>query len=166
MCRRYFWRGTDTRTYVPESITRQPLDDLVSVSSLKVDRDGDGTFEESWTLGTDYALEVAPARYNVSATGEQRPYTAAIVLTGGKLFPWTWMWSHLDRVQVTGVFGWPAVPANIKSAALIAAAQIWKIKDAPFGIAGFGEFGAVRVPSLPQVSWLVQDYIGPQRVGV
>jgi hypothetical protein len=165
MCRRYFWRGTDTRTYVPQSIYAQQLDDLVSVTTLKMDRDGDGTFEETWTLGTDFALTVSPGRYNTAAKGEQWPYTGFTIL-GPKWIPYTWLWSHLDRIQVVGVFGWPAVPANIKSAALIAAAQLFKIKDAPFGVAGFGEFGAVKVSAIPQVAWLVQDYIAGQRVGV
>jgi hypothetical protein len=163
---RYFWRGTDTRTYIPESISRQSLDDLVSVTSLKVDRDGDGVFEETWTQGTDYALEVAPAKYNPAAKGEQWPYTAAVVITGGRLFPYVWMWSHLDRIQVTGVFGWPAVPLNIKNAALVVGAQIFRSKDAVFGVAGFGEFGVVRIQSNPQVMWLLHRYINGQRVGV
>jgi hypothetical protein len=163
---RYFWRGTDTRTYVPESISRQPLDDLVSVTTFKADQDGDGVFEQTWTQGTDYALEVAAGKYNPAAKGEQWPYTAAVVINGGKLFPFVWMWSHLDRIQVTGVFGWPAVPLNVKNAALIAAAQIFKIKDAPFGVAGFGEFGVVRVQQNPQVMWLLHRYINGQRVGV
>jgi hypothetical protein len=163
---RYFWRGTGTRTYIPESISRQSLDDLVSVTSLAVDRDGDGVFEETWTQGTDYALEVAPGKYNAAAKGEQWPYTAAVVITGGRLFPYVWMWSHLDRIQVTGVFGWPAVPLNVKNAAIIAGAQIFRIKDAPFGVAGFGEFGVVRVQSNPQVMWLLHRYINGQRIGV
>ena len=163
---RYFWRGTDTRTYIPESISRQSLDDLVSVTSLRVDRDGDGVFEEAWTQGTDYALEVAPGKYNAAAKGEQWPYTAAVVITGGRLFPYVWMWSHLDRIQVAGVFGWPAVPLNVKNAAIIAGAQIFRIKDAPFGVAGFGEFGVVRVQSNPQVMWLLHRYITGQRIGV
>ena len=45
-----------------------------------------------------------------------------MAITGGKLFPYVWQWSHLDRIQVTGVFGWPAVPLAVKQAALIAAA--------------------------------------------
>ena len=163
---RYFWRGTDTRTYIPETISRQSLDDLVSVTTFKIDRDGDGTFEETWVLGTDYVLEVAPGKYNPAAKGEMWPYTAAQVITGGKLFPFTWMWSHLDRIQVTGVFGWPAVPLNVKNAAIIAGAQIFRIKDAPFGVAGFGEFGVVRVQSNPQVMWLLHRYINGQRIGV
>jgi len=163
---RYFWRGTDVRTYIPESISRQSLDDLVSVTSFKIDRDGDGVYEETWTQGTDYALEVAPGKYNVSGKGEQWPYTGAVVITGGKLFPFTWMWSHLDRIQVTGVYGWPAVPLNLKNASLIVAAQLFRIKDSVFGVAGFGEFGVVRIQSNPQVMWLLRRYITGQRIGV
>lgn len=166
MCRRYFWRGTDTRTYVPESIFAQQVDDIVSVTSFKVDFDGDGVFEQTWIQGTDFDLTVSPGHYNTAAKGEQWPFTGFTVLNASHYVPFTWPWSHQNRIQVTGVFGWPSVPPNIKTASLIAAAQIFKIKDAPFGIAGFGDFGAVRVTSNPQVAWLVQDYIAGQRVGV
>ena len=163
---RYFWRGTDTRTYIPQSISRQVIDDTVSVTSLAVDRDGDGVFEETWTQGTDYVLEVTPGRYNQTALGETWPYTAAVVVTGGKLFPWTWMWSHLNRIQIAGVFGWPAVPAAVKQASLIAAADLFKLRDAPLGVVGFGEFGAVKVTANPRVMQLLKRYITGNRVGV
>jgi hypothetical protein len=166
VCGRYFWRGTDTRTYVPASISRQPLHDLVSVTTLKVDRDGDGVFEETWTQGTDYALEAAPGQYNATAKGETWPYTAAVVITGGKLFPYVWQWSHYDRVQVTGVFGWPAVPSLVKQAALLAATDLFRRKDAPFGVAGFGEFGVVRIQQNPVIMQLLHRYINGDRVGV
>lgn len=161
---RYFWRGSDTRTYVPQSIYRQDLDDLVSVTTLKVDRDGDGTYEETWTSGTDYQLEVAPGHYNVAAKGEQWPYTGFSII-GPKFIPVVWPWSHQDRIQVTAVFGWPAVPLAVKQAALIASADLFRLKDAPFGIAGFGEF-AVRIQSNPRVMALVKRYINGVRVGV
>ncbi len=165
---RYFYRGADTRTYVPESISRQPLDDIATTTGLSVavDRDGDGVYEESWTLGTDYALEVAPGKYNASAKGEPWPYTALVVITGGKLFPFTWMWSHLDRIQVTATFGWPAVPMNVREAALIQAADVFRSKDAVFGVAGYGEFGVVRVGANQRVMSLLRRYINPSRVGV
>jgi hypothetical protein len=165
---RYFYRAADTRTYVPESISRQPLDDIATSTGLSVavDRDGDGVFEETWTLGTDYALEVAPGRYNASAKGEPWPYTGLVVITGGKLFPFTWMWSHLDRIQVTATFGWPAVPMNVREASLIQAADTFRSKDAPFGVAGFGEFGVVRVGANQRVMSLLRRYINGSRVGV
>lgn len=165
ICGRYFWRGTDTRTYVPESIYEQRVDDLVSVTTLKIDRDGDGVFEETWTQDTDFRLTVAPGKYNAAAKGEQWPYTGFIIL-GPKFIPFTWPWSHQDRIQVSGTFGWPAVPLAVKQAALIAAADLFKIKDAPFGVAGFGEFGAVRIQANPRVMSLLKRYINGQRVGV
>ena len=166
VCGRYFWRGTDTRTYVPQSIYRQDIDDLaVSTDlTLKADRDGDGVYEETWTLGTDYQLEVAPGKYNPSAKGEQWPYTGFSII-GPKYIPIVWPWSHQDRLQLTGVFGWPAVPLAVKGAALIAAADLFRLKDAPFGIAGFGEF-AVRIQQNPRVMQLLKRYINGDRVGV
>jgi hypothetical protein len=166
VCGRYFWRGTDTRTYVPQSVYGQQLDDIVSVTTFKVDFDGDGVFEQTWTLGTDYALTVSPGKYNTAAKGEQWPYTGFQVIAASKLVPFVWPWSHQDRIQVAGVFGWPAVPAAVKQAALIAAADLFRLKDAPFGVAGFGEFGVVRIQANPRVMSLVKRYISGQRVGV
>ena len=151
---------------MPETIWRQTLDDLVSVTSLKVDRDGDGTFEETWVQGTDYALEVAPGKYNTAAKGEAWPYTAAVVITGGKLFPYVWMWSHLVRVQVVGTFGWASPPYNVKTAALLLAPDLFRRKDAPFGIAGVNEFGVLRIQQDPLLKDLLARYRSPARVGV
>jgi hypothetical protein len=166
VCGRYFWRGTDTRTYVPSSIYRQDIDDLAVTAGLtvKLDRDGDGIFEETWALGTDYQLEVSPWGYNTAAKGEQWPYTGFSII-GPKYIPIVWPWSHQDRIQVTGVFGWPAVPSTVKQAALIAAADLFRRKDAPFGIAGFGEL-AVRIQGNPVIMSLVKRYISGHRVGV
>jgi len=163
--RRYFWRGTSVRTYIPESIYYQSTDDLVSVTTLAVDRDGDGVYEETWTQGTDYQLQVGLGKFNATAKGEQWPYTGFNIV-GPKFIPITWPWSHLDRIQVTGVFGWPAVPLAVKQAALVTAADLFRLKDAPFGVAGFGEFGAVRIQANPRVMSLLQRYINGQRAGV
>lgn len=162
---RYFWRGPDTRTFVPQSVYRQEVGDLVSVTSLKVDRDGDGVFEETWVQDTDYRLEVSPGRYNTASLGESWPYTGFVIL-GPKYIPVIWPWSHQDRIQLQGVYGWPAVPYAVKQATMIAAADLFKLKDAPFGVAGFGEFGAVRVQANPRVMSLLRRYISGGRVGV
>jgi hypothetical protein len=166
ICGRYFWRGTDTRTYVPQSLYGQQLDDIVSVSTFKVDFDGDGVFEQTWTQGTDYALTVSPGKYNTAAKGETWPWTGFQVIGTSKFAPFVWPWSHQDRYQVTGVFGWPAVPLAVRQAALIAAADLFRLKDAPFGVAGFGEFGVVRIQANPRVMSLVKRYISGQSVGV
>jgi hypothetical protein len=163
---RYFWRGQDTRTYVPQSIYRQDIDDLAVTTGLavSVDRNGDGVYEEAWTLNTDYQLEVSPGRYNPAAKGEQWPYTGFSII-GPKYIPIVWPWSFQNRIQVSGVFGWPAVPRNVKQATLISAADFFRLKDAPFGIAGFGEF-AIRIQQNPRVMQLLKRYISGRSVGV
>jgi hypothetical protein len=165
LCRRYFWRGTDTRTYVPKSMYGQQVDDIVSVTALNVDFDGDGTFEQAWTQNTDYALTVAPQAYNKAALGEQWPFTGFQVIGTGKFIPFVWPWSHQDRIQIIGTFGWPAVPRAVKTATLIAAASVFRRKDAPFGIAGFGEF-ALRIQQDPMITQMLARYISGDRVGV
>lgn len=170
-CGRFFYQtGIESRTYRPESIYEQPIDDLVTISQLATDWDGDGVYETVWTgPGVDYALEVYRYRYNPTATGEPRPYTLirALGALGGRYFPFVWPWTHQDRVKVTGTFGWPAIPIAVQHATLILAADLFKIKDAPFGVAGFSEYGAVRVGTNSEVYSMLQPYIsGRNKVGV
>lgn len=48
-------------------------------------------------------------------------------------------------LSVTAKWGWAAVPAPVKQACLIMAAETFQIKDAPFGVLGMDQFGPVRV---------------------
>jgi Phage gp6-like head-tail connector protein len=162
---RYFWQGTDTRTYVPQNIYGQQLDDIVSVTSFMTDSTGSGVYDQTWTLGTDYQLTVSPQQYNAGAKGEAWPYTGFNIL-GPKFIPYVWPWSHQNRIQVTGVFGWPAVPLAVKQASLIAAADLFKRKDAFFGVLGSPAVGVVRVGQNPIVLQLLRRYITGSRVGV
>lgn len=166
ICGRYFWRGTDTRTYVPYSLYELRVDDLVSVSTFKVDFDGDGVYEQTWTQGTDFDLTVSPGHYNTTALGETWPYTGVVTINTSKYFPFVWPLSHRNRVQVVGVFGWPSVPLAVKQAALIAAADIFRLKDAPFGVIGSPDLGVVRIGQNSRVTSLLKRYITGQRVGV
>ncbi|MFE0101158.1 hypothetical protein [Streptomyces sp. NPDC059009] len=50
-----------------------------------------------------------------------------------------------DGVTVTAKWGWSDVPAPVKQACLILAAETFQIKDAPFGVAGMDQFGVIRV---------------------
>lgn len=166
ICGRFFWRDVNTvRTYIPESIYRQSIDDCVSVSALAVDRDGTGSYTESWTQDVDYALEVTPGRYNPGSLGEQWPFTGFNII-GPKYIPIIWPWRPLNAIKITGTWGWPAVPLAVKMAALIAAADLFKLKDAPFGVAGVSDMGIMRVQANSQVYALLERYVSAQRVGV
>jgi hypothetical protein len=68
-----------------------------------------------------------------------------------------------DRVEVTGRFGWPEVPAPIEQACLILAARIFKRKLSPEGITGFagGDLNPLRVTSR---DFDVEALIAPYRL--
>lgn len=163
-CQRTFWRTlpSEVRTFEAADVFRLdlgPWNDLVVATQIRTDLDADGVFEVTWPTG-DYVLEPV----NSQAGPERRPYTS-IRAIGASYLPtqfypryWGRQYGRLDRVEITGVFGWPAVPAAISEAARILAASLFKAKDAPFGIASFGEYGAVRVREDPMVARLAGPY--------
>lgn len=96
------------RTFMPEGNWRTLwVDDLVSVTTIKLDDNADGTAETALAAG-DYVLTPR----NAALGSEARPYTAVeMTNTGTRLyFP-----GH-RVVEITGVWGWPAVPDAIARA--------------------------------------------------
>jgi hypothetical protein len=59
---------------------------------------------------------------------------------------------------VTAKWGWAAIPENVVTACLMLAVADDKAKDAPFGVAGFGDF-AVRIRQNPMVEEKLKDYV-------
>lgn len=144
-----------TRLYIPMDSYITQIDDLVSITSLETSSDGDG-FDTTWTA-TDYQLEPL----NSLVGGITTPATR-IRAIGDYLFP---QWDLRDTnaqeatVRVVGTFGWSAVPTAIKQATILLAMRQFKRYDAPLGIAGFGDLGAMRVSRLdPDVEALVSPF--------
>lgn len=133
-------------------------DDIGTTSSLVVaiDEDGDGTFETTLTLNADYILEP------LTAASLGRPFTQLTMVNNSTSFPiFPGLFSNGLRpgVQVTARFGWPSVPDDINTACLILTADLYKRKDAPGGILGLGDLGAVRMSALGRdVSSIVRAY--------
>lgn len=158
-CERYFYRATDTRTYVPRDLYSVRIDDLVSVTTLATDPSGTtaqgGTFPITWPAGSYQLLP-----YNPGKTGEPWPYTS-IRAVGGLTFPWVTplILMRMDRIQVTGVFGWPAVPQAVRTATLIAAAELFRMKDTPMGGGEPGEFTVATVGANPRIGELLGPYV-------
>lgn len=156
-CERHFFRtATGTvRTFEPCDLYWLKLpeyNDLVSVSAFATDSSGDGVYETSWAA-SDYQLHPV----NPSAAPEQRPYTKVKAIA--RTFPLLYQnLARTDLVQITGVWGWPAVPYGIREAAKVLAAELFKLKDAPFGVAGFGELGLIRIRENPKVAALAGRY--------
>lgn len=155
LCDRRFYADSDAnqvRYYTPELAYELEVDDIVTVTSLKTDDAGDGTFENTWTLNVDYVREPL----NAAADGE--PWTKLCVHPSGSyLFPTAFPRS----VELTGKFGWAAVPAPIRQATTILTHRLLKrAREVPFGVSGLGLDGSVvRIMSQdPDVLTLVQPY--------
>ena len=169
-CGRHFNRVTETRTFVPEEgIYELTVDDIVpgATIAVNVDYDGDGIYEQIWVKDVDYQLYRGKHRFNTSTTGVIRPYEKLRVITSGRTLPFLWPFSPLNRVQIITTWGWTAVPWQVTEANRILAADEFKMKDAPFGVAGVSDIGLVRIQSNP---WLVENlraFVRPkQKVGV
>lgn len=151
-CERFFYRLTATLTFPVTGAYCLRVPDLVSITTLKTDADGDGVFETTWTANVDY--ELLPAN---AATGlERKPYDE-INAIGSQLFPAAYggYGQRRNRVQIAGVWGWPAVPAPVIEAAKILSGDYLKLGAMAFGVAGYGEYGAVRARmSNPAMSML------------
>ena len=56
------------------------------------------------------------------------------------------------NVQVTAKWGWAAVPTDVKNACRRLAQMRYKSKNAPFGVAGVGDMGAIHIKAEPILS--------------
>lgn len=155
-CGRHFNRITEARTFEPDNVWLLNVDDIATGAAITVtvDQDGDGIYEQALVKGTDYQLRIGDRRYNPNSLGQPRPYTQLQIIQSGNWFPFTWPYSHLDRVKILTSWGWPAVPWQVAEAQRILAADQFRMKDASFGIAGVGDLGAVKISSNP---WLVEN---------
>lgn len=157
VCQRRFWLDSDAtqiRYYQANSRSLLEIDDLVQFTSLETDSDGDGTFEETWTVDVDFVFEP------LNAAADTWPYeTIRKRKTGQFALP-----RGIEKgVKLTGQFGWAAVPSNVQSAAgLIAARLMRRAREAPFGVIGFGMdvSNAVMIARTdPDVTMLLADYV-------
>ena len=156
-CERVFYNaGTATRVYIPTDTFYVETDDLISVTTLKTSSTGE-TFDTTWSASGDYQLEPL----NGVAGGLINHPSTRIRAIGSYLFP---LWdprnvnSHEATVQVTGVFGWSAVPTAIRQATIILAMRQFKRYDTPLGVS-FDELGALRVGRVdPDVEKLLAPY--------
>lgn len=139
---RHFYQSNEVRYFSAADYYNVALghfNDLVEISELATDEDGDGIYETVWSP-SEYQLRPV----NAAGGLDPRPYRS--VRSIGRRFPLNLTaGGRLERVRITGVWGWPAVPDAIVTATKIQAGRIIKRKEAPEGIMGMGQFGVVRV---------------------
>lgn len=125
-------------------------DDISSATGLLValDDNDDQVFDKSIT---DFQL--AP----VNEDEKSRPWTQIVVNADSLNVPT----KAKDAVQVTALWGWAAVPATIKQAAITQAARFYYRREAPFGIAGSPTVGSeLRLLAQvdPDVAVMIRSY--------
>jgi hypothetical protein len=161
-CGRHFYRVTEARTLEPGAdpyrLRLGAFMDLVSVTTLKTDASGDGVFETTWQAA-DYQLLCQDGTPNVGAGPEARPYQR-IKAVGAQRFPsLSWVGgTRSNLVEITGVWGWPAVPDRIRRAARMMATEIFAGRDVKFGAVGMADLGIIRVRENPKYMRLIGDY--------
>jgi hypothetical protein len=168
-CGRHFNRIVEARTYQPTNVWMLDIDDLVDDPSIQVsvDQTGTGTYDQAWVRGTDYVLRYGTGQFNPNVTGQPRPFRQLQVVQSGKWLPFTWPYSNLNRVRIQGPWGWPSIPWQVSEASRILSADEFKLKDAPFGVAGVSDIGVVRVQSNPWIVENLRAFVnGRRKVGV
>jgi hypothetical protein len=125
--RRFFTTGADeTRYYTAElSDMLLPDDDILSVTTMATDEDGDGTYENTWTA-SDYRL------LPVNSALDNKPYTIVAVKPLGS---YSLPVGVQAGVKIVGRFGYSSgAPELVTEACLLQCERIFKRRDAPFGI--------------------------------
>lgn len=150
-CGRRFYTtsANETRYFTAEDYDQLKVSDIVSITTLKTDADGDRTYETTWDAALDYDLEP----FNASL--DSKPYNKIRVTPNGH-----WSFPTLRKgVQIVGKFGWSITPVQVKEACLIQCERIFKRKDAPFGVTGDAASGELRL--IPKLDVDVQAMLTP-----
>ena len=133
---RVFTSTVATKALMSSGETLLMVPDLVSVSTLKVDGDGDGTYETT-LAAADYEL----LSFNETHSGW--PYQAIQRIDDHWPLP---SWGGRRKlVQIAGTWGWSAVPSAIKQACLIMAARQVARGNASLGVQGVSDFGPFSI---------------------
>ncbi len=154
----YMDSSASARKYRATSPVFLFTDDISSTTGLivKVDEDGDGVFETTFTLDSDYVMDP------LTAPSLNRPFTQVTIVSNINTFPiFPGLFSNGLRpgIEVTAKWGWPAVPDDIETACLILTADLYKRKDSPGGVLGLGDLGAIRMSPLGRdITAMVRAY--------
>lgn len=158
-----FYPSEETRYYTSQAWDASlQIDDLAALGSIlspsdtiNLDMDGDGVYEETWTQGTDFVLSPA------NADLEGKPWqTLEILPQSGRRFS-----RYTRGIEIVGVFGWAQTPSNVKQAAGIFSARLFKrSRETPYAIMSVVAGDAVAAARLgridPDVAFLLENIPG------
>jgi hypothetical protein len=144
---RKFYATTETRYFTARDVLACNVTDLLSVTTLKTDEDGDRTYEVTWKT-TDYDL----MPYN------DTPYQwLEVTPNGSYYFP-----TVRRGVEIAGSWGYVATtPEDIKEACLLQASRLFGREAAVLGVGGATALGTttVKTPKDEDIFALLEHYV-------
>lgn len=151
---RFFYKtaATAINLYpINEYLLRMPEDLANATVTIKIDSAANGTYATTLTQGVDYILEPTDA----SLRGY--PYVHARMV-GGQTFP-LFTVPSFPTCQVTGFWGWDAIPADVSQACVLLAMRQFARLNAALGVVGFADM-ALQVRAVdPDVRDLLNQYV-------
>ena len=156
-CGRVFYPNTttgvyETRYYYSADPSLLLINDCITINEIAL---GTGTTNAYPTIvpSTEYVTEPL----NGYADGLMGWPITRVRFTDDHILPT--QWQQYPDVRISARWGWSVAPEPVRQACLIMAAEIFKMREAPFGVAGFAEFGAVRVGKMSaQATALLTPY--------
>lgn len=152
-CQRSFGTVTGVRYFAPHDNWLLAIDDLAGTAiTVETTSVSDQVYDVTWKT-SDYQLEPL----NGIAEGAEWAYTR-VRAVGDYMWPTAY---GEQTVRITGTWGWPTIPPVVTQAAVIEAGRLYRRLDAPLGVAGFGDIGAIRVSTKldPDVQQLLAPYV-------
>jgi hypothetical protein len=154
-----FWQDATVvaREYAADDYCRVFTDDISTTTGLivKTDLDGDGTFETTLTITTDFRL----LPFNAADEVPVRPYEQ-IVIASNANYTFPVYGNGQPGVQVTAKFGWPAVPDDVAQACVLQAIHLFKGPGAAVsGGLSVGFDGGLA--NMPRMNWMAAALLEP-----
>jgi hypothetical protein len=159
-CGRRFYKDTAAtdRYYNRDTAAVVRIDDFWTTTGLVVAADpgDDGTWEESWTITTDFVA----GPINGIMDGLPWPYVE-LAAVGNK----TWPPDGLrGTIKVTAKWGWASVPDAIQMATLLIAKDLFKRPESlTGGYVGLDGWGPARIREDPAVMQMLRPYVASTR---
>lgn len=165
-CNRQFNQATvaTARLFKPrDQFTIMP-DDFWTDDELVIEYDPSGGANNVFQIMDPNWYELTPL--NGVVDGEPGWPVSKVRIVNGLWLPRSYTNRREGTVRITAKWGWETVPAPVKTACKIMAQETFKIRDAPFGVAGINNFGILRVRDNPMAAAKLQKYVlNPVLVG-
>lgn len=144
VCERQFNRVeiASTRLFEPVGPALVLFDDVYTLTDLVVTVDG------TTMSPSEYQLKPSNGMVN----GRPWPWSRLVPIDG--TLP-----TGRESVAITARWGWSEVPKPVYESCLIASSETFALKDARFGVAGWGAMGDIRVRDNPMVLKKLKPYM-------